>query len=192
MEEEAAATPDRGQELYTARFPTGVRVAYWIPVGFGCAVLVLMIVSVAALAISGAPSWPVVVLILAVALLALAVPTALLLYNHRGTGMRMTLTSTGVEVRNLARHWIPWEDVALVEPSRNWFWWDCATFRLHSGDQVRAKITADRFILMRGEPMPRLDERAPSRPTLIAIDAHRRFLRGEFSAAAPHDREGTR
>lgn len=47
---------------------------------------------------------------------------------------------------------------------------------------VRSAITEVRFTLFRGDPVPtHLPPPYVTQPTLIARDAHQRFLRGEFT-----------
>lgn len=172
---------DRGRELYRAEFPVAARLFYVLPLGILLAVT-LMTAFLLSAALASDPGPGAVAVISVLFLLGLGALVAVVFLWFRGTSMRMVLTTTGIEVRSLGRHWIPWHDVASIESSSHWYWSGTTVIRRSAGAPVMAKITAHRFSLLRGAPWPDRDPATAPRDTLIAIDAHRRYLRGEFTA----------
>ncbi|WP_062950408.1 hypothetical protein [Brachybacterium sp. sponge] len=97
---------------------------------------------------------------------------------------RFTVTTAGIEVASHpGTSRLPWSQIRLVRVGP-------ATFRaprateivLADGSAVRPPATSMNFAVRRGE-MPTAhgaDGTSPTRCTLAAIDAHRRYLAGEF------------
>ncbi|WP_270407985.1 PH domain-containing protein [Brachybacterium paraconglomeratum] len=97
---------------------------------------------------------------------------------------RYTVTTAGIEVASLlGTRRLPWSQIRLVRVGP-------ATFRaprateivLADGSTVRPPATSMNFAVWRGE-MPTAhgaDGTSPTRCTLAAFDAHRRYLAGEF------------
>lgn len=95
-----------------------------------------------------------------------------------------TVTTAGVDVASyvVTRH-IPWADVRLVRVGPATVLSPRATeLLLRDGSTVRPFATSMSYALWRGEtPFAHgADGTAPTRCTLAAIDAHRRYLAGEF------------
>ena len=163
--------------LYVARPAPWVR-ALLIGVG---AILVLMLgAGAASLALADVASPG-----MKLGALALVVPAvlAILVVVTLGQRMRFTVTTQGIVVRTMLRtRRFPWEQIARIEVDPGITHQGQTLVVLHDGRRVGAPITEARSAMRRGESTrdhgPRLTE--PARPTRAAIDAHRRWLRGEF------------
>lgn len=163
--------------LYVARPAPWVR-ALLIGVG---AILVLMLgAGAASLALADVASPG-----MKLGALALVVPAvlAILVVVTLGQRMRFTVTTQGIVVRTMLRtRRFPWEQIARIEVDPGMAHQGQTLVVLHDGRRVGAPITEARSAMRRGESTrdhgPRLTE--PARPTRAAIDAHRRWLRGEF------------
>ena len=117
--------------------------------------------------------------------LALAAPCALVVLALALLGQRprFIVSTAGVEIRTpLRTRRIPWADVAIIEVDRGWTHQGQTVVVLHDGRRIGAPITEARSAMRRGERTadhgPGL--RDPAIPTRAAIDAHRRWLRGEL------------
>ncbi|MBB5831158.1 PH domain-containing protein [Brachybacterium aquaticum] len=171
---------DESRVLYVARPAPWVRA-----VTLGVGVLVVLILGATSLAVLGSdPGSP---LARAAALL-LVLPSALAVAVLIGLGQRMrfTVTTAGVLIRTMFRtRRIPWEQIARIEVDTGWVHQGQTVAVLHDGRRIRAPITEARSAMRRGESTwdhgP--DLTAPARPTRAAIDAHRRWLRGEFAGS---------
>lgn len=118
--------------------------------------------------------------------LALATPCVLvvLLAAVLGQRPRFTVSTAGVEIRTpLRTRRLPWSEVAIIEVDQGWVHEGQTIVVLRDGRRIGAPITEARSAMRRGERTtdhgPGLREAAI--PTRAAIDAHRRWLRGEFS-----------
>ncbi|MEO2096985.1 MAG: PH domain-containing protein [Brachybacterium sp.] len=97
---------------------------------------------------------------------------------------RFTVTTAGIEVASyLGTRRLPWSQIRLVRVGPASFRAPRATeIVLADGSTVRPPATSMNFAVWRGE-MPTAhgaDGTSPTRCTLAAIDAHRRYLAGEF------------
>ena len=100
-----------------------------------------------------------------------------------GQRPRFAVTTAGVEIRTLLRsRRIPWADVAIIEVDRGWVHQGQTVVVLHDGRRIGAPITEARSAMRRGESVfdHGSDLMQPARPTRAAIDAHRRWLRGDL------------
>lgn len=97
---------------------------------------------------------------------------------------RFTVTTTGIEVASyVSTRRLSWSKVRLVRVGPATFLAPRATeIILSDGSTVRPPATSMNFALWRGEtPLAHgADGTTPTRCTLAAIDAHRRYLAGEF------------
>lgn len=97
---------------------------------------------------------------------------------------RFTVTTAGIEVASyLATRRVPWSQIRLVRVGPATFLAPRATeIVLTDGSTVRPPATSMNFALWRGEMTTAhgADGTSPTRCTLAAIDAHRRYLAGEF------------
>lgn len=97
---------------------------------------------------------------------------------------RFTVTTAGIDVVSyLSTRHLPWADITLVRVGPPSFLAPRATeIVLADGSTVRPVATSMNFALWRGEtPLAHgADGTSPTRCTRAAIDAHRRYLAGEF------------
>ncbi len=126
---------------------------------------------------------------LKLAALALVAPAVLVVVVVVGLGQRprFTVTTQGVVIRTLLRtRRLPWQHIARIEVDAGWVHQGQTLVVLHDGRRLGAPITEARSALRRGESTrdhgPDLS--APAVPTRAAVDAHRRWLRGEFGGSA--------
>ncbi|MGP9747127.1 PH domain-containing protein [Brachybacterium sp. AOP29-B2-41] len=95
-----------------------------------------------------------------------------------------TVTTAGIDVASYLRtRHLPWSSIRLVRVGPPTVFSPRATeLVLADGSTVRPFATSMNFALWRGEtPLSHgADGTAPTRCTLAAIDAHRRYLAGEF------------
>lgn len=124
---------------------------------------------------------------LGAAALIVTVPATLLIVALIALGLRsrFSVTTHGIEILNGIRtHRLAWQEVAVVDVDHGWAHQGQTLVVLHGGRQIGAPITAARSAMRRGEHSRDhgLDFRSPARPTKAAMDAHRRWLRGEFEA----------
>lgn len=96
---------------------------------------------------------------------------------------RFVVSTDGILVRGLVRtHRVTWPDVARVEVDQGTLMRGQTVVVTRSGTRVGSSITAASFALRRGESTydhgP--DLRHPAIPARAAIDAHQRYLHGEF------------
>ena len=193
-----ASTQDRGRELHRFGFNRALvvlqRVALLIAALTALAPVALLVAAVIG---SRQSAWT-VALVIGGGFLYLAGSGAVLALAWRSTSMAMVVTTTGIEVRGYwIRRWIPWDQIAMIESSTHWYWRRATCIHTHhtlsaNGERITAVVTAYQYIFWRNEPYDARarDPREHLAPTRAAMDAHRRYLRGEFSAAAAGAREG--
>jgi hypothetical protein len=115
-------------------------------------------------------------------LLFVAVPAVPILLGLRQS---FTVTTHGITVvGQLRTRRIPWARIRVVRVSQRLIDRGAADVVLHDGSTVRSPLTAARSAIRRGESAydHGADLRSPARPARAAIEAHRRYLRGEFTA----------
>lgn len=125
-------------------------------------------------------------LALLVGLMVGAVWAGILAQAWWATSVGLTVTTAGIQLRNqFRRHWVPWAEVARIEPAEGWFFRQATVVVTTAGRRRIARITAHRYVLLRGEPYDELsrDPSFPGRPTAAAIRAHQDHLAGRFPAA---------
>jgi hypothetical protein len=179
----------RSQLLYSACLPKALNVAMLVSFGIGAPMLLGILGLFITLALAAADSAANVAVIGVLAVLGLLLIGLYLLSGWRGSRMAMNVTTAGIEVRGYWRdHWIPWPQVARIEQSTHWYWRRATCIVTQSGQRIIPILTAYQYLLFRGEPYNATtrDPNALQLPTRIAIDAHRRFLRGEFQTARLH------
>lgn len=132
---------------------------------------------VIALVASERPHVPIAVIcgLLLVGLLVLIVLSML--------GNSFAVTTRGIRLRTFGvPTFVPWVDVAAIEIEQRRNQRGATVVRRADGQRFRSAITGARYALRRGEST--LDHGhdllQPARPTRAAIDAHRRYLAGEF------------
>lgn len=94
------------------------------------------------------------------------------------------VTTEGLtSINNVRTHHVPWPEVARIDPCTQIWFLGATEVHTTAGQVIRAGFTGVRYIYFRGEPVP-----APvpgglcfTYPTLVARDAHQRYLRGEFA-----------
>lgn len=121
-----------------------------------------------------------VALIVAGLLLALSVLVVLAigLYALRRS---FTVTTDGLEIRSfLVTRRIPWSDVSVIEQEEGYLWEGAVRVRLRDGRSHVGPLTDIRTGIMRRRPQLRPGPDGLYDPARAAIDAHRRFLAGEF------------
>lgn len=127
------------------------------------------------------------ILIVLISLVVVSVLTVALILGWRGTNLAMDVTTTGIEVRGYFRtRRIPWEQVQIIESSTHWYWKRATCIVTTDGERVIPIVTSYQFLYFRGDPHDAVsrDPRAPQLPTRVAIDAHQRWLRGEFARSS--------
>lgn len=125
----------------------------------------------------------VTVLIVVLAIIGIAVLASVGTLMWRGTNLAMNVTTAGIEVHGYLRtQWLPWEQVQVIESSAHWYWRHATCIVTTSGERVLPIVTSYQFLYFRGDPHDAVsrDPRVPQLPTRVAIDAHQRWLRGEF------------
>ena len=115
------------------------------------------------------------------ALLCLSLVLLLGLVWFLGTRLQFLVDDDGITIVHYARtHRIPWEQVAVIEQSSSYWTTGAAVVVLREppGRRITALATTDRMMLYRGEsPFSTVRAgNAPRRPTMAAIDAHRRWI----------------
>ena len=175
---------ERGAVLFTAQFVGALRVLQLIAL-IVCSTILLVTVAalvlMAVLAVDLEPLGRAGLAVIAVLIALVAAPLLVLL--ARAQRLAMLVRTGGIEVRGYLRdRWLPWERVAVIETSDSWYWRRATRIVTVDGKRVTALITSYQFLLLRGEPYDDMarDPRVPVLPTRIAIDAHRRWLRGEL------------
>lgn len=189
MSDAAVGTAERGETLYRAEFYPIFSVLQRIMLvvagaGFFVPVTLLGVF----VAIGMQSSWGIVAA-LGLALVGAALGGTFIALTWRSTSMAMVVTTTGIEVRGYwIRRWIPWEEIARIESSTHWYWRRATCIHTHhtlsaNGERIIATVTAYQYIFWRNEPYDAQahDPREHLVPTRVAIDAHRRYLRGKFS-----------
>lgn len=180
-------TPPPGQLLYSARWLRPLRIIQ--RVGLSIALLIWLGVAVflAVVGFVAADSAAFVAVVVVLAVCGLLFGAFLAWEVWRTARMAMNVTTAGIELRGMLRdHWIPWHEVAFVEQSRHWYWRRATSIVTTSGRPVVALVTSYQYLFFRGEPYDSVsrDPRIPLIPTRVAIDAHQRYLRGEFHRGA--------
>lgn len=174
-----------GTVLYVSQLHTAWRVLQRVSIVFA-GVLVLSTVTLLGVVLALATESLVVAAVaVGLALLIGGLFTALLIPTWRSASMALTVTTDGIEVRGYLRtRWIPWREVAVIESSPHWYWRRAACIVTTGGERILAIVTSYQYLLLRGDPYDAAarDPRIPQLPTRIAIDAHQRYLRGEFPA----------
>ncbi|GAA1486388.1 PH domain-containing protein [Brachybacterium fresconis] len=175
---------DRGQVLYTAQYLLWLRICQAVALCLAAMMLLGTFALVTVLSFAVAESVVGYVVAGLVLMLGAAFLVLLLASGVRSLRMLMSVTTKGIEVRGFLRdHRVPWEQVMRVETSGHWYWRRATSIVTADGTCIVPIITAHQNLIFRGEPYDATarDPRIPQLPTRIAIDAHRRFLRGEFS-----------
>lgn len=178
------APDERGAVLYTAQFVGALRVLQLIALIMACVILLgtaALMVLMAVLAADLAPLGRAGLVVVSLLLVLLSAP--LLALSFRSGRLAMTVRTRGIEVRGYLRdRWLPWERIAVIETSDHWYWRRATRIVLVDGERVTPLITSYQFLILRGEPYDAAarDPRVPQVPTRVAIDAHRRWLRGEL------------
>lgn len=200
MPDAAVGSAERGETLYRAEFYPIFSILQRVALVIAGAVFMVPALLLGVFVAIGMQSAWGVVVALGVVLVGAALGGALIALTWRSTSMAMVVTTTGIEVRGYwIRRWVPWEEIARIESSTHWYWRRATCILTHhsltaNGERIIAAVTAYQYIFWRNEPYDAQarDPREHLVPTRVAIDAHRRYLRGEFSAAAPHSREKAR
>lgn len=178
----------QGELLHESRFLRGLRILQTVALAVGGVVALLALTPFVALLFTVTESAASYVAVVALLLACLVLLGLFGLLMWRSLRMAMRVSTRGIEVRGLLRdHWIPWEQVARVETSDHWYWRRATRIVTTDGRRVDAVVTAYQNLFFRGEPYDAAarDPRVPQLPTRLAIDAHRRSLRGEFGTGGP-------
>lgn len=173
-----------GALLYASTFPRALRIGQCIALAVSGFLLLSGLILLAGVLLTMIGSITGRVVVVAILLVLLVLLGALGVLTWRGTRLAMTVTTDGIEVRGYLRdRWIPWTHVARIETGSHWYWRRATCIVAASGDRVLATVTSYQFLFFRGDPYDPAarDPQAHQVPTLAAIDAHQRFLRGEFS-----------
>jgi hypothetical protein len=183
MSVSAQTSSKSGTVLYVSEFVPALRILQRVVIVFAVVIFVGTFGALGLFFAIAAESLIIAALAVVFALLAGLFCAALLLPTWRSASMALTVTTDGIEVRGLLRtRWIPWQEVAVIESSTHWYWRRATCIVTTGGERIIAIVTSYQYLLLRGDPYDdqARDPRIPQLPTRIAIDAHRRCLRGEF------------
>jgi hypothetical protein len=171
----------RGALLHESSLSRVLRILQLVALVIGAVIMLLTLALFAALLIAVAESAAAYVAVALILVACLAPVGLLALCVRRGMRLAMRVSTGGIEVRGYLRD--HWEQVARVETSDHWYWRRATRIVTTDGRRVDAVVTSYQFLVFRGEAYDDTarDPRIPQLPTRIAIDAHRRFLRGEFA-----------
>lgn len=173
-----AAPPAAADPWRVVLYRAGPGILYRVVVGLMLAVLIATMVGAIALAllVPARPHWPLAIVCL-VMLMVLGAAVAGLLRPA------FVVTAAGIVDRTyLGTRRIPWPEVSVIEIDPALMNRGATVVVRRDGSRVRSAITGSRFTVHRGEsPMDHgQDLLQPARPTRAAIDAHRRWGRGEL------------
>lgn len=98
----------------------------------------------------------------------------------------MTISTTGIERHGpFGSRWIPWPSISWIQPSEDWFLRGATCVVTTQGERIALRFTASRYTAVRNEPLTESlavmrDHLTVPLPTRVAIESHKRHLRGEF------------
>lgn len=173
--------------LYRAALTPGIRALIVILLALAAPVptVILILILVAALDAPD-PFWMQVGTAAIVVILLLL--GGFILVTIKGAWSAFIVSTAGITIRGIVRtvH-IPWAEVAVIQLEQRVMYRGEAVVVTRSGSRIGSPVTSARFAMRRGESTydhgPQLLH--PAIPVRAAIDAHQRYLRGEFAAAAP-------
>lgn len=174
--------PERPRVLYAATLAPWMRL-------FTFAVAGLLTLFLGSAVLSGifagrGPSWILVAIVVPVLVMVIAM---VVLANR----LSFTVTTIGIDIRGYFHTYrIPWSDVAVIEVDRSYWHQGQTVVVTRSGQRIGSVITETRTAMRRGES--RFDHgpdlMQPAKPTRAAIDAHQRYLRGDFRSVSSVER----
>ena len=99
------------------------------------------------------------------------------------TRLRFTVSTSGLTIINfLVTHRLDWHEVQVIRTSSDVFLRGATTVHTRDGRSLTPLVTTANYAMWRGESFwdHGEDLRSGGRPAHAAIDAHRRYLAGEF------------
>lgn len=182
-------TPDSSYApaiLYRAALAPGIRVLIVVLLVLASLVPTAMLILILVAALDAPdPFWMLVGTASIVMILLLLV--GFVFVTIRGAWSAFIVSTAGITIRGIARtvH-IPWAEVAVIQLEQNLMYRGQAVVVTRSGSRIGSPVTSARFAMRRGESTydhgPQLLH--PAVPVRTAIDAHQRYLRGEFRSPA--------
>lgn len=168
--------------LYRAAVLPGIRVLILVLAALAAfaPALIMYVLIAAALDAQSGDAKPIAVI---GAFVILALLIGVLIVIVRGAWSAFIVTTAGITVRGIARtvH-VPWSDIAVIQVDPRHMHRGEAVVVRRDGTRIGSGVTAARYAIRRGESTfdhgPQLLH--PARPVRAAIDAHQRYLRGEF------------
>lgn len=182
--------------LYRAAVVPGIRVLILVLAGLASMVPAAALCLAVAVAMSARDTTEILVAVGGAVVIASLLIGALVVIV-RGAWSAFIVTTAGITVRGLVRTVrIPWTEVAVIQWERDLMRRGQAVVVTRSGQRIGSAVTSARFAMRRGESAfdhgPQLLH--PAIPVRAAIDAHQRYLRGEFTQqrmdGAPPTRAG--
>lgn len=183
-------TPHRPHEpivLYRAALLPGYRIFMTIFISVAALFPTLALVTITSATLEArTPLWMLIGSV--AALVMLIVLVGLLFLAVRGARSSFTVTTAGICIKEIFRTTdIAWADVAVIQIDQALMQRGRAVVVTRDGNRTPSSITAARFAMRRGESTydhgPELLH--PAVPVRVAIDAHQRYLRGEFTRPHP-------
>lgn len=162
-----------GSVLYHAHHVNVARIAVLVFLGLP----ILLVLGIGLLLLVGHSKNP--------ALLVLTTPPSLLAIAAAVvlTRLRFTVSTSGLTIVNfLVTHRLAWHEVQVIRTSPDFFLRGATTVHTRDGRSLTALVTTANYAMWRGESFRDHGEdlRSGGRPAHAAIDAHRRYLAGEF------------
>ena len=159
--------------LYHAPQVNVARIAMLVIVG----IPILLVLGLGLLLLVGHSRSP-ALLLLTTPLSALVVVAVLIL-----TRLRFTVSTSGLTIVNfLVTHRLAWREVQVIRTSPDFVLRGATTVHTWDGRSLTPLVTTANYAMWRGESYwdHGRDLRSGGRPAHAAIDAHRRYLAGEF------------
>ena len=169
-------TPTSGRSevvLYRAPHVNVARIAVLVLVG----IPLLLLLGIGLLLLVGHSRNPAMLLLTAPPSLLVIVAVLVL------TRLRFTVSTSGLTIVNvLVTHRLAWDEVQVIRTSSDVFLRGATTVHTRDGRSLTPLVTTANYAMWRGESFwdHGEDLRSGGRPAHAAIDAHRRYLAGEF------------
>lgn len=169
--------------LYRAALVPGIRVLILVLAALASLVPATLLCLVAVIAMTARRTTEILIAVGGAVVIASLLTFALVVIV-RGAWSAFIVTTAGITVRGLLRTVrIPWAEVAVIQWERDLMRRGQAVVVTRSGQRIGSAVTSARFAMRRGESPfdhgPQLLH--PAIPVRAAIDAHQRYLRGEFT-----------
>ena len=169
-------TPTSGRSevvLYRAPHVNVARIAVLVLVG----IPIVLVLGAGLLLVVGHSRNPALLLLTAPPSLLVVVAVLIL------TRLRFTVSTSGLTIVNvLVTNRLAWDEVQVIRTSSDVFLRGATTVHTRDGRSLTPLVTTANYAMWRGESFwdHGEDLRSGGRPAHAAVDAHRRYLAGEF------------